>query len=251
MRAEIVKLALAVQILTRLPVDVGARYSAEHMAAAVRYYPLVGSLIGGLLGGAVLALEGAVSSATAILGAIVIGLMLTGAFHEDGLADTFDGIGGGRTRAAALDIMRDSRLGAYGALALLGCVSLKVALLSELPGAQVPWALLVAHTVSRLSSVLVIATGTYARDEGIGKSIAQKMTPASLLIAMACSIGALLVGLLGLPLAAVAGGIAAVALSHLLLRRWIERRIHGYTGDTLGAIQQAGELGFYAGMLWV
>lgn len=251
MKGEIIKLALAVQILTRLPVDVGARYSAEHMAASVRYYPLVGALIGGLLGGAVCALEHAVSGEAAILGAIVIGLVITGAFHEDGLADTFDGIGGGRTRAAALEIMRDSRLGAYGALALIGCVSLKVAMLAELPGAQVPWALLVAHTVSRLSSVLVIATGTYARDEGIGKPISQKMTPASLLIAMACSLGALLVGLLKLPLAAVAGGIAAVALSHLLLRRWIERRIHGYTGDTLGAIQQAGELGFYAGMLWV
>ncbi len=102
----------------------------------------------------------------ALIIAIASGLLLTGGFHEDGLADTFDGVGGGLNRATALEIMKDSRLGTYGTLGLIIALALKFAALHALPALWIVAGLVVAHSVSRLSSLFVIATSVYAREVG-------------------------------------------------------------------------------------
>ena len=176
-------------------------------------------------------------------------MLITGAFHEDGLADTFDGIGGGLTREKALQIMKDSRLGTYGTLALIIALAIKFAALIAIPQTLIPLAFIVAHGLSRLSSVLVIATSEYVRREGTAKPVAEAASATSLIIALAS--GALLIGLwsIWLPLFALISGLVGLLIGHALMRLFFERKLGGYTGDTLGAVQQASEIGFYLGVL--
>ena len=239
---------LAVQFLTRVPVPASAGFTPERLTAATRYYPLVGALIGGV---AALAYGLALMlwpPAVAVLISMAATIALTGAFHEDGLADTFDGIGGGLTRERALEIMKDSRIGTYGAVALILALALKAASLAHLPSGPAMAALVAAHGLSRFSSLVVIATSRYVREAGTGKPT-EGMEGRSLAIAAAtallCAAGLLWAA--G-PMAAMAG-LAGLALGHLILRRVFERKLGGYTGDTLGAVQQASELGLYLGLL--
>ena len=249
MRNEGAVFLLAVQFLTRLPIGSAQLYTPERMAASVRYYPLVGGLVGAFSALAFYLASFVFPVLVSILFAIAAGLLITGVFHEDGLADTFDGIGGGVTRERALEIMKDSRLGTYGTLALLTVLAVKVIALTALPLMLIPIALIAGHGLSRLSSILVIATSRYVRDEGTGKPVAGGISTGGLLIA----------GLTGLafvaywlafysPLALLwAGG--GLLLGHCLMRLFFERKLGGYTGDTLGAVQQLSELGFYLGLV--
>lgn len=240
---------LAVQFLTRLPVPASAGFTPERLAAATRYYPLAGALIGGF---AALAYGLALMlwpPAIAVLISMAATIALTGAFHEDGLADTFDGIGGGLTRERALEIMKDSRIGTYGAVALILTLALKAASLAYLPAGLAMAALVAAHGLSRFSSVVVIATSHYVRQAGTGKPTSERMSTESLAIAAAT--GLLCVGLLlwaAGPMAVLAG-LAGLALGHLVLRLVFERKLGGYSGDALGAVQQASEIGLYLGLL--
>ncbi len=245
---ELAVFALAVQFLTRVPIPVGEAYTPARLAAAPRYYPLVGALVG-MLCAAVYALAvAALTPAVAVLLALAAGLLVTGAFHEDGLADTFDGIGG-NDREGALEVMRDSRIGTYGALALGVVLATKAAALLALPPGRAAMAFVVAHGLSRLSAVLVIASSRYVRDHGIGKPTADGIGTGGLAIATLTG------GLLLAWLAATGGATAALytvagALAgHLFMRALFERRLGGYTGDTLGAVQQLSELGVYLGLL--
>ena len=158
MKGEWAKLVLAAQFLTRLPLRTDRLFSAGRMADAPRYFPLVGLLIGVASAGAYWLAALALPHLVAVIVAICAGLLLTGAFHEDGLADTFDGIGGGLTRDQSLEIMKDSRLGTYGTAALVGALALKAAALAAMPPFWVIASLPLAHCASRLSAVLVIAT---------------------------------------------------------------------------------------------
>ncbi|MEM1263819.1 MAG: adenosylcobinamide-GDP ribazoletransferase [Pseudomonadota bacterium] len=245
---ELAIFALAVQFLTRIPVPVGGAYTPERLAAAPRYYPLVGALVGALCAATyTLALDW-LSPTVAVLLAIATGLLVTGAFHEDGLADTFDSFGG-PDRDTALAIMRDSRLGTYGTLALVMAIAIKAAALIGLEPDHVVTILIVGHGLSRLSAVLVIATSRYARDHGTGKPTADGIDPVSLGAALAT--GALLLGAVvftagSLALLAV---VIGAALGHIGMRALFERRVNGYTGDTLGAVQQTTEIGIYLGLL--
>ncbi|MEM9987885.1 MAG: adenosylcobinamide-GDP ribazoletransferase [Pseudomonadota bacterium] len=240
---------LALQFLTRWPVKTDQLYSPARMAAAVRYYPLVGICVGGLSASVFLFAALIFPAPIAILLAITAGLIVTGAFHEDGLADTFDGIGGGLTQEKSLEIMRDSRLGTYGTLALLMMLAVKVAALISLPPSMVPLALISAHGLSRLSSITVIATSRYVRAEGTGKPVSQGVSPLSFLIAMAT--GGLLMVIWGVfhPPMVLIGAMGGLILGHILMRLFFERKIGGYTGDTLGAVQQLSEIGFYLGLV--
>lgn len=252
MRNAAASFLLAVQFLTRLPVRSARIHTPERMAASVRYHPLVGALIGGACAAVFAGANAVLPPLPAILLAIAAGLLVTGAFHEDGLADAFDGLGGGATRESALDIMRDSRIGAYGALALVAALALKAGALAALPPPLVAAALVAAHGLSRLSSVLAVATGRYVRGEGAGKPVADGVSPAGAAVALAT--GALIAALwcvLHAP-AALAWAMAGLAAGHVLMRLFYEPRLGGYTGDTLGAVQQASETGFYLGLAaWV
>ncbi|MEM8785726.1 MAG: adenosylcobinamide-GDP ribazoletransferase [Pseudomonadota bacterium] len=240
---------LAVQLLTRLPVGSEEIYTPERMAASVRYYALVGVLVGGL---SALVFAGALwllPPLLAVLLALAAGLILTGAFHEDGLADTFDGIGGGATREAALEIMRDSRLGTDGTLALGLALALKVGALVALPPPLAVAALIAGHGLSRVSSVLVLATSRYVRAEGTGKPVAGGVSLPSLLVTLAS--GALIAGLwcaFQAP-ASLAWALGGLLIGHGLMRLFFEPKLGGYSGDTLGAVQQASEIGFYLGLV--
>lgn len=260
---ELGAFALAVQFLTRLPVPVIGSADTKQLAASVRYYPLVGSLIGGF-GAAIfcvahLALPGIV----AILIALAACLALTGALHEDGLADTFDGLGAKFTetshltdgdgtddarRTASLAVMRDSRLGTFGALALMLALGMRVATLASLEPLPLCVTLIAGGGLSRLSCIVTMQTSMYARENGIAKPIAQRLTPAGWIVSGGT--GLALLAMLFWTLAATTAlcAMLGVVLGHALMRLAVERRLRGYTGDTLGAVQQTSEIGLYLGV---
>jgi adenosylcobinamide-GDP ribazoletransferase len=244
---ELVALLLAVQFLTRLPVPRDLPYSEARMVRAVGWYPAVGGVIG-VLGAAVFTIASVTAAPVAAMAAVAATVLATGAFHEDGLADAADGLGGGQDREAALRIMRDSRIGSYGALALIAVLGLKVAALSGLSVTHAAAALIAGHTLSRVAPVLVIARTAYAREEG-AKFTAPRVEPAGLRIALATGAAAALCAALALGAGAVLTGIVLGGLPALWFRRFCQRRIGGYTGDTLGATQQLAETGFYLGVL--
>ncbi len=241
---------LALQFLTRLPLPAELGYTPARMAATARWHPGVGALIGALVGASFHLAALRFPPLVAALLSTGVGLLLTGCFHEDGFADACDGLGGAVTRERALEIMRDSRLGTYGAAGLGMILALKIAALAALPLALVPWVLIAGHALSRGSSVLVLATSTYVRDHGTGKPVADGIGPAGLAFALACA-GLTLapLGLAASELRAILAGLFGLALGHLAMRRGFERRLGGYTGDCLGAVQQTSELGFILGVL--
>ena len=249
MRDEVAKLLLAIQFLTRLPVPAGFSYTEERMSGSTGYYPLVGILTGGICSAIYWASSLIFPQSVSVIFAVAIGLLVTGAFHEDGLADTFDGIGGGHSREGALEIMKDSRLGTYGTLALIIALAVKIMALIALPPQILLFALPTAHGLSRLSSVIVIATSRYVRAEGTGKPVATGASLASL--ATACLTGSAIVLVwAGLqPHLILFGGLVGLCTGHALMRAFFEFKLKGYTGDTLGAVQQASEIGFYLGIL--
>ncbi|MEM9388448.1 MAG: adenosylcobinamide-GDP ribazoletransferase [Pseudomonadota bacterium] len=246
---------LALQFLTRFPVDTNQVYSQARASRAIRYYPAVGVLVGGLAAVIyVVVMMGFDHPSLAAILSTAATVLVTGAFHEDGLADTCDGIGGGLTRERSLEIMRDSRLGTYGTIALVLILAAKVAVLAALTLHQAVAALLAGHAVSRLSAVFTVASSCYARDHGIAKPVAEGIEPGGLLIAVATTalgVGFALFGI-GLDLAATAllMGLVGVAIGHGVSRLAFERKLRGYTGDCLGAVQQCSELGWYLGVLF-
>ena len=254
---------LAVQFFTRIPVTgrladwVG--FSPAMLRASAAHFPGVGWLVGGLVAGlsaglfAVLPDGPMTPLVIAVLGTVA-SVLVTGAFHEDGLADVADGLGGSLDRARALVIMKDSRVGAFGALALVLMLLTKVSLLA-LAGSVQPallvWGLFAGHVVSRTLPLLTIRTLVHVGDDAGSKSkpLADRIGSAGLLVAALWLAGALaLVGWVdaGVPLAVPLG---CALLAWWWMRRWFQRRLQGFTGDCLGATQQVCEAAFYLGLL--
>lgn len=237
----------AVGFFTRLPVPGWVGHSAAALSQCARYFPAVGLLVGGI--GALvywLALH-LWPQPVAVLLSMAATLYATGAFHEDGLSDTADGLGGGWDKARILAIMKDSRVGSYGVVALVLALLGKFALLSGIDAALVPAALLAGHAVSRFGATLIMATLDYARDDESSKSRPATHRPslASLLLAA----GFALLPLLLLPLAKALAGIVLAALAATWLAAKFQRWLGGYTGDCLGAVQQVTEVLFYLGLM--
>ncbi len=231
----------AVQFMTRCPVPAWVGHSPDQLNRATRYFPLVGVAVG-TVGAAVFwaASQGLPPLAAALL-SIIATLLLTGAFHEDGLADTCDGLFGGWTRDDALRIMKDSRLGTFGVAGLCTVLATKAALLHD------PAAIVAAHACSRFMAVTLIAALPYVRESEQGakaKPVAHGVGATELVVAGACGLVPLL--LLARPMlaAAIATGLT------LALARWFRRRLGGYTGDTLGATQQVTELAILGVAAW-
>jgi adenosylcobinamide-GDP ribazoletransferase len=249
---ELRLMLLAVQFLTRVPVPAWVGYRDEWLHQCARHFSLIGLLVGAaaalvLLGASVLW-----PWPLAVLLSMVATLVLTGAFHEDGLADTFDALGGAVSREKALAIMKDSRLGTYGTVALVAVLALKAASLTAL-GAQAAAALLLAHTVSRALPVALIRWLPYAGDADAAKAkpLSTQVSIAGVIVAMSwvVAIAAVLVGVRALGATAVLLSLAAAALVALMMARWLRRRLGGFTGDTLGATQQLGELAIYLALI--
>jgi len=230
----------ALAFLTRLPVPEPESGGAPDLARATRAMPLVGAAIG-LCGGAIYWLSGALGLTPAIAGLLAVAatILLTGALHEDGLADSTDGLFADAETARRLEIMRDSRTGAYGALALILSVGLRAAALSALaaPGPAVA-ALIAAHALARALPSAVMAWAPLARDDGLAAA-AGPVEPEHAWTAL--GIGAALV-ILCLGFGAGLAALLAAGLAGFATIRLARARIGGYTGDTLGAIEQLGEI---------
>ncbi len=242
---------IALQFFTRLPIPRWVGFETDWLHHASRYFPLVGVVVAAI-GAAVYALAAWLwPTPVAVLLATAAGIYATGAFHEDGFADMCDGFGGGMTRERVLEIMKDSRIGAYGAIGIGCLLALKCVVLAMLPPAAVVGALFLAHPLSRLAACALIWRLEYARAEGKAKPLAQEMTTAEFAIAaLGACLPAALLGLYGhLPWTALLGGALAAALAALWLARKIVLRLGGYTGDCLGAVQQVTEVVLYLAVL--
>ena len=259
----------AAQFLTRLPTPAVRDFDPSSLSQSVRYFPLVGILVG-LINVGVWWL-----SSLRLPAGVSIGLMLaasavlTGALHEDGFADACDGFGGGGTPDRVLAIMKDSRIGAYGALGVSLMLGLKWTALSALPSTLFPLVVIAAHSMSRWCAVGLIWRLAYVRadTEAKSKPFAGRLSAPAWMLSG-------LIGIAGFaPLAAawarwsadasspspgaavlgsaavLGGGAAAAALAALLAAVYFRRRIGGYTGDCLGAAQQLAELAFLLGGL--
>lgn len=235
-------LLTAVQFLTRVPVPAWVGHGPGQMDRAARYFPLAGIGIGLVAAAVFAAASAGLPPLVAALLSIAATLLLTGALHEDGLADTIDGLFGATARDDALRIMRDSRIGAYGAAGLVTALSLKAATTAALPDAAI--AIVAAHACSRFLVVCVIAGLPYARTDGKAAAVGG-VGNAELAIAGLCGLLPLvLLGPRALPAVLLA---VAVAWG---LARWFRRRLGGYTGDGLGAVQQVTELAILLAAAW-
>ena len=248
----------AVQFFTRLPVPAWVGHSAQQLEQTVRYLPLVGVCVG-LISAAVLWLTAKLLPLPlAVLLCMAAGILVTGAFHEDGLSDFADGMGGGHTKEKILEIMKDSRAGAFGVVALVLALLLKYqALLALCSLRSLPFAaaaLVSAHAVSRLLAASIMLTQHYVRDgeAARAKPAAQALSHISFSIALLISIATLdLLFAAQARTAAVFVALAAAVLVRIYLAWRLHKRLGGYTGDCLGAVQQLSELAFYCGLLAV
>lgn len=234
---------IASAFLTRLPIATDEPQNLRSLARASRAFPLIGLGIG-LIGGIVYAVADGLSLGVSLAAIIAVTTVVaaTGALHEDGLADVADGFGGGRDREAKLRIMRDSRIGTYGVVALVLALALRIAAIAaigavERPGGVIA-ALIACHAASRALIAVVMQREPLARDDGLAAAAGRPTTATALWalclgggIALVCErlsgVVALAVGV------AIAWGVAALA----------RRQIGGHTGDVLGTVQQATEIG--------
>jgi adenosylcobinamide-GDP ribazoletransferase len=250
MRTQLELFFIAIGFFTRLPVPRWVEFAPEKLGYAARYLPLVGWLVG-LVGVAVYLLAVQVLPVdVAVVLAMAATIRVTGAFHEDGWADTCDGLGGGWTRAQVLAIMKDSRIGSYGAIGLVLMLLAKYLALVNL-GAEddypVMAALLVAHSLSRLAAVSLMAVLDYARADDSAKSVSVARRPSSAEFGVATLAGILPLLLLSPKQALIV--LVLTAIVSIWAMRLFARRLGGYTGDCLGATQQAAELAIYLGII--
>lgn len=246
----------AVQFFTRLPLPAWVGHSAQQLEQAARYLPLVGILVGAIAAGTLWLGAQVLPLSLAVGLSMVAGILATGAFHEDGLSDFADGMGGGHSKEKALAIMKDPRVGAYGMIALVLVLLLKFQALLELCNVHsLPFAaaaLIGAHGVSRVMAVSLMLTQYYVREDDSARArpAAQRMNPTSFAVALFTGLAAL--GLLfaaGVNATAVLAAVFAALLMRAYLAWRLQKRLGGYTGDCLGAVQQLSELTFYLGLL--
>jgi adenosylcobinamide-GDP ribazoletransferase len=249
----------ALMFYTRIPCPKNIDHNPDYLNKASRYFPLIGWIVGGVcfgiyyLGSILFTLE------IALILSMIAGILTTGAFHEDGFADVCDGFGGGWTKEKILLIMKDSAIGAYGAIGLVLLFLLKFKVLYDLVStseivnlqSSIKYLLLFvsAHSVSRLAAVSIVFTHQYSREDASSKSkpIAQKFTWKEV-------VGALFFGLLPLVILSffqwqLLLALVPVVITRFFLARYFQKWIDGYTGDCLGATQQICEVVFYLSII--
>ena len=255
----------AVMFLTRISVSSSLPHDNAYMQKSLRYFPVVGWLVGGFSALVYLVFSKYISSDIGILASMIASVLATGAMHEDGLADVCDGFGGGWTKEKILLIMKDSRIGAFGSMGLIAVLASKFMLLRELPqftpdlvhpssnillnSRYMILTLVAAHGLSRLMPVLVIRYLDNVSDPQSSKSkpmSTRRLSAPELLLTIAFA----LVPFIFMSwhfLLAIAPALYITYASAKYFRKWIG----GYTGDCLGAIQQLSEISFYLGVIIV
>lgn len=273
---------LAIQFLTRLPVPGVARLSEEGarigLSRAVAWFPLIGALIGTITAATMLLAEQVWPRLVAVLLALAVEARLTGAFHEDAVADFCDGVGGGRDPAHARQIMKDSRIGSFGAVGLTLGIALRAALMYSLDSALATFAIIAASTFGRLLAVISMAitppapsaaieaapaarpnaeppraadhkpaaasgtvTGNLPARSSLAKSVTSNMRPSDVALAFVTALPGLI------PLAFISpSSLAFAALAGLAFTLWFRpflvRHVGGSTGDCLGFAAYVGQL---------
>lgn len=248
LRREVRLFLVALQFLTRIPVPLARAWQDAWLNDCVRHFPVVGAIIGG---GGTLVMWAAGQlwpAALAALLAVSFTVWLTGAFHEDGLSDTFDALGGAVTREKALAILKDPRIGSYGAIALILVTAARLgplAVLLQEGTARAAAALLLAHVLGRVAPVAVMARLPYAGDieHAKAKPLATSVRPINLWIALGWGVLATFaVALVSPGPARSLGALAAALAVAWAMVSWLRRRLGGYSGDTLGATEQLAEV---------
>lgn len=260
MNRELRALSAALTFMTRIPTWRVVAHDVSDLPASATYFPLVGLVVGGAGAGVWWLASSIWSPWVAVLLSMVTTIRLTGAFHEDALADSLDGFGGGWTREQVLRIMKDSRVGSYALVGVCMALILKAALLVDLAalppldrGEMLPaWptvvvALLVAHMLGRTSSVALIGTLRYVRSdepstrESAGRPFVGGMSRIRAAVALLAAV-LLCFALLGNRAWPV---LLAVVVTTALAARYFHSRLGGITGDALGATNQVVELMVY------
>jgi adenosylcobinamide-GDP ribazoletransferase len=249
LRARLDDVILAITLLTRLPMPPATRGDNDALAAAIWAYPLVGAMVG-VLGGAAFLITrhlGLPADAASWI-ALATMVLTTGCFHEDGLADFWDGIGGGHTVERKLEIMRDSRIGSYGAAAMIMMFGIRAAMIAGLARISgddsAALALVAAGLLGRSAIAVILVTTKAARLDGLAVA-AQAPPPRASAAAIALSL--LIFALV--PVGAGSAAIAAAGVVALLMADLMRRQVGGYTGDALGATEVKVELAALAAIL--
>ncbi len=240
MKQPLYSLLAALTMYTRLPMWRVAPLEAEDYARAVQWWPAVGFVTGGLMALIAWGLEGQLPQVVIIILALCGRLLLTGAFHEDGLGDFFDGFGGGRTKERVLEIMKDSHVGSYAVVGYVVYYLLLVAILASIPASILPGLMIIADVCGRVCSVQQVHFLPYARTLETSKTGVVYQGRMSLWPIVSL----LAAGWLALELR-LAAILPLLVVSVCLSLWYVRRRIGGYTGDTLGAIYLLTELGLY------
>lgn len=232
------------QFLTTIRLWPETEWSDERFGRSVRYFPLVGAVIGLLLAG-MQWLSSTWLPVHVVAALIIIGsVFLTGGLHCDGFMDSMDGLLSGRSPERMLEIMKDSRVGANGVMAFACLIVLKWSIILDLPSAVLPGALFAAPITGRMAMVTAITSFPYARPHGIGKAFAEHAGSKAQFVALSCGLFLLL--FLGWQ------GIAASAFSilvGLMFARFASKKVGGLTGDIYGAVTELTELSFLFAML--
>ena len=242
MKQEFIFFFNALLYYSRIPVPYPVECTEQTLSHAFRYLPLVGILIG-LIGGITFLLAHIIlPHSLAVALSMVATLLLTGCFHEDGFADFCDGFGGGHNQEHILAIMKDSHIGVYGVIGLIMLLGIKFIALCAIPASALPFVLVASHAISRIYPLLMVRSSTYARQ---GASKAQHTRQG--ISATTCFIGCCF-GLLPLVFMPIQVILCFLPLSfglYLFFKRYLHTKIQGFTGDTLGALQQLTEGIFY------
>jgi adenosylcobinamide-GDP ribazoletransferase len=252
---ELRAIAAAFTFMTRFPLGPLASHDEADLRRSAAYFPLVGVAVGGL-GAAAYAVGNAMwPVSVSVLMSMIATVLATGAFHEDALADTLDGFGGGRTAERVLEIMKDSRVGSYALVGVSLVLATKFAALSSIAASgtsQLARALVAAHVIGRWSCIPLMTRYSYVRSTtanprpSAGGPFVEKLIFSRALIATVIAAVAVIV-VLG-PRGVLAAGIPATC-ALAAAGMWFRRRIGGITGDTLGAANQIVELSVYLGIL--
>lgn len=234
----------AVGFFTRIPVPMDGEFKEADLNHSARYFPLVGLLIGALAALVYTLVAEVLPKELAIIASMAATIYITGAFHEDGLTDAIDGLGGGWQKEQVLTIMQDSRIGSFGAVGLFLVLLAKYETLAHTFPALIPVSMTAGHALSRFAAVLVITTQPYVKAKGKAKPLATRLSRGELAAAAAFGIGPLLLLAPKLLITLVPVAIVWCWFSYRL-----KKRLGGYTGDCLGAMQQLTELAFYLGVV--
>jgi len=250
MKKELKIFFTAVMFYTRIPCPSWVDHSDHYLNKATRYFPLIGWITGAISALVFITFNTFLEIYLAIIFSLSASVLTTGAFHEDGFADVCDGFGGGWTKGKILDIMKDSRVGAYGVIGLILLFATKIGLwIDVLRQWESDWAgifliFIGVHTTGRFVASTFIYTHEYARENGTGKSkpVAKSLALKDLVIGGVITLIPLLAFVVYSQNSFFLFCILTVYLSKILLGRYFKKWIGGYTGDCLGATQQVGEV---------